>query len=207
MTNGASRGFDRLAPVYRLLTQVTFGDALTKAQCHFIHHLKPDDRILILGGGDGSFLKTLLASHPKLQIDYIDISPRMIALAKQKKPSGSHVNFIVGTENNIPNTDYSVVITNFYLDLFTDKTLKRIIEKINHHLQPHARWFVTDFVNEKWWHGFMLWIMYRFFRITTGIEAKRLPDWQVLLEESKMLKVESTSFYSGFIKSVVIRTK
>jgi tRNA (cmo5U34)-methyltransferase len=198
-----STGFDLLAPAYTFLIRKVFGKTLERAQCHFLHYLKPDDHILMLGGGDGTFLKVLLATHPNLRIDYIDISPRMIALAKQKTPTSSTVNFIVGTEENIPNTPYSVVITNFYLDLFSDKTLKTIIEKIKSCMQPKAYWFATDFVHEKWWHGLMLWLMYRFFRITTGIEAKRLPKWQHHLTDTHEKEIVAEKFYHGFVLTSV----
>lgn len=196
-------GFDRLAPLYSKLVRILFGDTLQQAQLHFVAHIQKTDRVLILGGGDGTFLKALLATHPNLYIDYIDISTRMIVLAKQKIPMDASVNFIVGTENDIPNTQYSVVITNFYLDLFTDKTLKTIIEKIQHHLHPNVRWLATDFVKEKWWHGFMLWVMYRFFRLSTGIEAKWLPDWQHYLSNILGGKIVSQKFYHGFIVTSV----
>lgn len=196
-------GFDRLAPVYTGLTKLVFGNSLDEAQEYFLKILKPADRVLILGGGSGKFLKSLLKLHPHICIDYIDISPRMIALAKQKTGSSANVNFIVGTEQNIPNTHYSVVITNFYLDLFSDKTLKSIIERIKSHLQPEALWLATDFVSEKWWRKIMLWVMYRFFRITTGIEARQLPDWPSVLHQAGLVETDSQKFYRGFIKAAV----
>lgn len=202
-TNRTVKGFNVLASVYSKLGYFIFGNSLQKAQLHFFSHIRPTDNVLILGGGDGIFLKALLAAHPNLHIDYIDISPRMTALAKQKAPPGSHVNFIVGTEKDIPNTQYAVVITNFYLDLFSDKTLKTIIEKIQRHLHPDARWLATDFVNEKWWHHIMLWLMYRFFRITAGIEAELLPDWQRCLTTEIEEKTIHKKFYGGFVITTI----
>lgn len=196
-------GFDRIAPVYQLLTRIIFGNVLQRAQLHFIARIRSTDTILILGGGDGTFLKALLAIHPNLHIDYIDISPRMIALAQRKTVPSANVNFIVGTEQDIPNTSYSVVITNFYLDLFSDKKLKSIIEKIKGHLHPHARWLATDFVSEKWWHKLMLWVMYRFFNVTTGIEARQLPDWQQHLARAIGGNPIQRKFYQGFITTAV----
>lgn len=196
-------GFDRLAPVYTGLTKLVFGNSLDEAQEYFLKILKPADRVLILGGGSGKFLKSLLKLHPHISIDYIDISPRMIALAQRKTVPSANVNFIVGTEQDIPNTHYSVVITNFYLDLFSDQTLKSIIEKIKSHLQPKAAWLATDFVCEKWWHKLMLWVMYRFFNVTTGIEARQLPDWQQHLARAIGGNPIQRKFYQGFITTAV----
>ncbi|HET9054496.1 MAG TPA: class I SAM-dependent methyltransferase, partial [Cyclobacteriaceae bacterium] len=193
------------APVYACLSRIVFGKTIERAQHHFLNLIKPHDQVLILGGGSGDLLRTLLKLQPHITVDYIDISPRMIALAKQKTPETAPVNFIVGSADNIPGT-YSVVITNFYLDLFSTETLKRIIGKIKCHVQPDGRWLVTDFVSEKWWHKLMLWLMYRFFRIATGIEAKRLPEWQTL-NDPQILEIESVKFYGSFIKSAMFRVE
>lgn len=196
-------GFDRLAPFYNTVSGIVFGKTLQQSQEYFLNILKPDDRVLVLGGGSGDFLHMLLKLQPAIPVDYIDLSPKMIELARKKTFNPANVNFIVGTEQDIPNTSYSVVITNFYLDLFSDKKLKSIIEKIKGHLHPHARWLATDFVSEKWWHKIMLWVMYRFFNVTTGIEARQLPDWQQHLARTIGGNPIQRKFYQGFITTAV----
>lgn len=194
-------GFDRLASVYSSLSKVVFGITLEGAQQHFLTSVNAGDRILILGGGSGDFLKSLLKHQVEITVDYIDISQKMIHLARKKTQNPSTVNFIVGTEQTIPNQKYTVVITNFYLDLFSDNTLQNLVQKIKTHLNPGAQWLVTDFVSKKGWHKIMLWIMYRFFRIATGIEAKSLPHWEEQVERAGLAKGDSKVFFSGFIKS------
>lgn len=202
-----AKGFDRLAPVYTRLSGIVFGKTLERSQNHFLNSIKTNDRILILGGGSGELLKSLLKQQPNVTIDYIDISEKMIQLARQKTQSPSNVNFIIGTEQNIPNREYTVVITNFYLDLFSDATLNTVIEKIKIKLQPDASWLVTDFVNKKWWHHMMLGGMYLFFRITTHIEATRLPHWTRHLMNHGATEIDSKRFYGGFIESKVYTLK
>ena len=174
---------------------------------HFIDQILGTDSVLILGGGSGNLLKKLLKRYPQLTVDYIDISAKMIQLAREKTQNPSIVNFIVGTEQNIPNRNYTVVITNFYLDLFAEQTLERVIQKIKTHLNPEARWLVTDFVSEKGWHKIMLWIMYRFFRIVAGIEARKLPNWQQYLIAVHGRKIMSKKFYAGFVMASVFEFK
>ena len=203
MNGQVATGFDRLAPVYKLLSRIVFGKKLEQAQLHFLHCIKPDDRVLILGGGTGDLLNNLLQNHPTLAVDYVDISERMILLARKKTQNASTVNFITGTEQHIPDRTYTVVITNFYLDLFSDHTLHGIVQKIKTHLSADAQWLATDFVNEKDWHKVMLGCMYAFFRMITHIEASRLPDWQSSLKKAGMYEVNSKKFYHGFIKSSV----
>jgi tRNA (cmo5U34)-methyltransferase len=198
-----STGFDRLAPIYTVLTKIVFGGRVQRAQLHFLTQITRNDHVLILGGGSGDLLKALLEKHSGLIVDYIDISPKMLGLARKKVNKTSNVNFIEGTERNIPETAYSLVITNFYLDLFTDSIVAQVITTIKKSLRPDAKWLATDFVNESAWQRIMLWVMYRFFRMTTGIEATRLPNWTSVLTKSGMQELDSAKFYKGFIKSSV----
>jgi tRNA (cmo5U34)-methyltransferase len=202
-----AKGFDWLAPVYSCLSGIVFGKAIGRSQNYFLNFISANDRVLILGGGSGELLKSLLKQQPNVAVDYIDISEKMIQLARKKTQSSSNVNFIIGTEQNIPNREYTVVITNFYLDLFSDAILKTVVEKIKIKLQPDAYWLVTDFVNKKWWHQMMLGVMYLFFRITTHIEATRLPHWTQHLMNHGATEIDSKRFYGGFIESKVYALK
>lgn len=196
-----AKGFDRLAPIYNSLGGIVFGKTLKRAQEYFLSSISADDRVLILGGGSGGLLKSLLKQQPNVVIDYIDISEKMIQLARKKTKNPSNVNFIIGTEQNIPDRIYQIVITNFYLDLFSNNTLQLVVLKIKTHLQPNAQWLVTDFVGEKGWHKTMLWIMYRFFRTATGIEARSLPHWEKHIELAGLSEIDAKVFFNGFIKS------
>lgn len=203
--NRIAKGFDRLASVYQRLSKIVFGKSLEQAQQYNLNFIKSGDRVLILGGGSGYFLKSLLDRQVHMTVDYIDISEKMIQLARDKTKNPQHVNFIVGTEQNIPDRTYTVVITNFYLDLFADNTLQHVIQKIKAHITADAQWLVTDFVSQKWWHNIMLWCMYRFFNLITHIEARTLPDWQSVLKKDGFIETESKKFYRGFIKSVAMK--
>ena len=199
------KGFDRLAPVYNSLSRIVFGKSLAQAQRYFLDSIGAGDPILILGGGSGDFLKSLLKQHPQVTVDYLDISPRMIQLAKKKNQHPTNVNFIVGTEQNIPDRTYTVVITNFYLDLFSDGTLQQVVQKIIPHLSSDGQWLATDFVEEKKWQSVMLSCMYLFFSTMARIEASSLPDWQSALKKAGMHEINSKKFYRGFIKASVYR--
>jgi SAM-dependent methyltransferase len=144
MTHKVATGFDRLAPVYKVLARIIFGKTLQHAQEYLLTSVKSGDHILILGGGSGEVLKSLLSQQPHVAVDYIDISAKMIQLARKQTKSASNVNFIIGTEQNIPGRTYTIVITNFYLDLFSDSTLPHVIQKIKPHLTPAlAGWLPT----------------------------------------------------------------
>lgn len=205
MSKRTERGFDFLASRYTSLTRLVFGKTLDHAQKFPLDFIEPGVSILILGGGSGQLLSTLLQKHPAVSVDYIDLSPKMIELAKGKTGNPSSVNFITGTEQNIPSHAYTVVITNFYLDLFSDKKLNEVIDIIKPRLADNVIWLATDFISEKTWHRIFLKVMYVFFKIVTRIEAGSLPDWQSALSHAGFREVKSKNFYGGFIKSSVYK--
>lgn len=104
----------------------------------------------------------------------------MIELAKVAVKKDLRVNFIHGTEDSIPAlVKFDAVITNFYLDLFTDIAICKAVRKIRQSLKPNAFWIATDFTSGiKWWQRVLLKVMYYFFRIVSKIKSSELPDWQ-----------------------------
>ena len=124
----------------------------------------------------------------------------MIERAKKRKHSG-RVNFIQGSEDDLPTHHYDGVITNFFLDMFVERNLSSVIMKIKNSLSNKALWVVTDFINERKAHAIKLWCMYRFFRIVTRIEATYLSDWHRKMIDAGFQISESRKFNNGFIVS------
>lgn len=199
MKNRIASGFDLLAPVYDALARLVIGKDIIHSQLYFLDRLSNCQRILILGGGSGWILNHLCTKFSHLEIDYIELSSDMIDASKRKCVNCNKVRFIQGTEEDIPDVAYDGVITNFYLDMFSEKKLPAVIEKIKNTLADHSVWIATDFVNEHSVHAIRLWCMYRFFGIITGLEATRLPDWQSQLRNAGCMLRQSKKFKNGFI--------
>ncbi len=194
--------FDTISALYDPLVKLFFGKAHIKSQKVFLNEMPNASNVLILGGGAGDILIELLKVKPSCKIFYIEASEKMISLAKKKTGSVTNIHFIHGTEDNIPNQIFDLVITNFYLDLFAADTLQSVVNKIQKSLQPNSHWIITEFVDDgKWWQRVMLKMMYLFFKITCKIEANHLPVWDVALRYAGFKKEKETSFFYGFIKS------
>lgn len=196
-----SNNFDRIAFVYDRLARLLFGRSIIQSQLFFLHKIPDRSTVLILGGGSGWILEELLALRPSVEVCYIEASKRMISLAKERLQNDQRVQFICGTENDIPDRAFTIVITNFYLDLFNQQSLSSVLQRIKKSLAPSANWIVTDFVDKKRWHRVMLKIMYIFFRITTKIEASKLPEWNTAVAQLGGVKTASKSFYGDFIEA------
>jgi len=201
MNSRIAKGFDFLAPFYDVLARLIIGNSIVVSQLYFLKRFKECKHVLILGGGSGWLLDSLYRECPDLRIDYIDLSSGMINKSKMKSRNNQRVNFITGTEEDIPDRLYDGVITNFYLDLFDEKRLNVVIEKVNGSLKNSSLWAFTDFISEQRGHEMMLWWMYRFFRVIARIEATRLPDWQSCMKVTGNQLLESKKFKNGFIAS------
>jgi ubiquinone/menaquinone biosynthesis C-methylase UbiE len=183
-----------------------FGKSIVRAQTCFLNVIPPVSNVLILGGGTGWLLAELLQDRPECEVWYIESSANMLSMTMKKNMDLRQVHFIQGTEKDIPACGFDIVITPFFLDLFSPLTLEWVVERISLALKPSALWIVADFVNRgKWWQIVLLKTMYLFFRRMCHIEARTLPPWDDLLVRSGQKMVDRRFFYGGFIKSAVYR--
>ena len=206
MSSVTSKGFDSLAPFYDMLARMIYGKSIVEAQTAFLDIIPPFSRVLILGGGTGWLLTELLRGHPTCEVWYIESSANMLSMAIKKNNDDGQVHFMMGTEEDIPNCQFDIVITHFFLDLFSALTLQGVIQKIFVASRPSAYWMVADFVDHgKWWQRLLLKIMYSFFRQTCRIEARMLPPWSGILVQSGLRMEHRRLYYGGFIESTVYR--
>jgi len=190
--------YSRIAPFYDLLTRAVFGNAIAHSKKYFLHDIKTSDKVLIIGGGTGDILNNI---RPEIDVTFLDSSIRMIERAQSR--AKKNVKFRHGRlEEFNPDENYDVVVIHFFLDLFTDEALIKIVYLIHSCLTPSGKVLVAEFVEEKNWHSLMLHAMYSFFRITTGLQTTQLPNWEKSLEKGFVLNAQK-QFYQKFIKSSV----
>jgi tRNA (cmo5U34)-methyltransferase len=195
-----SRGFDTIAPFYDQLARLVFGRAMRQSQLFFLNRLQECKSVLVIGGGTGWWVNDLIALSPETKITFIEASAKMIELAKRQMEPGSNVHFIHGALEEISLKEkHDAVVLFYFLDIYDSNSLPRIIETIKAKLTLKALWLVTDFVEEKKWHTFLLKIMYRFFGYAANLTTRTLPDWRTVLLKSKLTIVDQRAFYRDFI--------
>lgn len=198
--------FNLVSHVYDRMANLFFGTTLHDAQCHFISVVPERSNVLIVGGGTGEFLRALLQQKQNVTITYVDASSEMISLARLQVKDDRRVVFIHGTQDSVPSDlKADVIITPFFLDLFRDHSLNKVIGKLHSVANGNAIWIATDFTETgRISHRLLLWVMYRFFRITSHIEARRLPAWESHLSNVG-IPVEEKSYRNGLIKTVLFK--
>jgi ubiquinone/menaquinone biosynthesis C-methylase UbiE len=207
MSESPLNRYDSIARFYDQLAKLAFGDQIIDSQVRFLRSIPDDSSVLILGGGTGWIAKELLKIKPGCSITFIDASAKMISLAKAKNYSlWANIAFVHGTEDDIPAGHYDVVITNFFLDLFSPKELDLVLKKIKARLVLKAIWLVTDFQKPKtFWQKIVLAFMYLFFGLVTRLKNHRLPNLFDGIKRMGFSEIETAEFASGFIKTTVFK--
>ena len=199
--------FDRIAGVYDWIAALAFWGAIKRSQLQFLHNVPNQAFVLIIGGGSGWIINELKKVSPHARIYYVEASENMISRAR-KKCLHNNVEFIHGTENDIPSgVTFDVVITNFFLDLFQTTDLTKVVARISRSLKPDGRWLVTEFTCNSKWQQLYLSLMYFFFKLTCGLRTVELPKWKDVLDKAGFLQTKEKNYFNRFIESVVfVRT-
>lgn len=210
MLSSNDQKFDRLSWIYDFLVRLVFGNSLRKAQCHFLSELPELGTVLIMGGGNGWILEEISNRRPGLKIFYVEASKEMLKRAK-KRAVKNKVEFIHGNEQMIPaEIQYDVLITPFFLDLFGPVRLLATVSLLDQSINRTGMWLFTDFhipekglskIFGKW----LIYVMYRFFRLLCRIDARKLPDFDQAFEIANYKATKSHFFYVGTIRSLVLR--
>lgn len=199
--------FDRVARFYDYLARIVFGDELLKAE-QFLHTaVRPGDRVLLIGGGTGRGLESLLSRLPR-EIVFVDASAEMLTRAYRRFPHNERIYWRHGTDRDVSTLGkFDVIITPFFLDVFPPDRLTEVMERLDLALAEGGRWLVAEFSLENrsgsWWKIPLVEIMFLFFRITVGLKSRHLPDWTRMFESRGFRLIEAKARFNGLIRSMV----
>jgi ubiquinone/menaquinone biosynthesis C-methylase UbiE len=171
---------DSIARSYRWLEYAGFGGALERCRSAFLADVADARRVLLLGEGDGRFLGKLVEQNRGASYDYVDLSGRMLELARSR--AGDAVAYRQGDALTIPLPErkYDLIVTHFFLDCFAEPELTHLIQRLACSARPDARWLVSEFRQHSAWARALVGMLYWFFRVTTGLKTARLADHRPL---------------------------
>ncbi len=178
---------DPIARWYRWLEYAGFGRALEKRRLEFLTSLGDVRHALMLGEGDGRFLAEFLRYNSHATVDYLDLSERMLDLAKNRAGSAHRVRFHqLDAREGPPGDAYDLVVTHFFLDCFTQAELAPLVDTLAAATTPGAIWVVSEFRQPArgpaaWRAWVWLRILYAFFAVVSGLPTRRLPDHHACL--------------------------
>lgn len=181
--------FDALAPHYRWMELVLAGEKLQRCRTTFLDQISAPENILIWGEGNGRFLLECRRSWRQARIVCADASGRMLQLAKRRlNRKGLETNGIEFLRADVlewspPKEEFDLIVTHFFLDCFRAEQLQRIVSTLATAARSSAAWLMADFQTpefglQRFRAKVILKTMYLFFRVVTGLPARKLtrPD-------------------------------
>ena len=212
------KGFDTLAPHYDWMELLLAGGLLQRARVSLMDAVS-GGRILLVGEGHGRFLLPLGKLLPDARITCVDSSKGMLEVAirrveRQNRDGLARIEWI---HAELPEWTplaggYDLIVTNFFLDCFEGNRWKQVVGCLSAGALENGRWLVTDFALPS---GPLtrpaaktcLWLMYRFFRATTCLQAQALESPDPLLASHGFVKTKSRIGLGGFVSSQLWQRK
>lgn len=203
--------YSPVAKWYDFLNYLVFGDAPKNVQRALLRYIKPDSRILIVGGGTGWILEEITKLHPAtLDITYVEVSRKMIDLSQLRHTGQNKVRFINSPIEDVSFTDsFDIVFTAFLFDNFKAQRAAQVFALLHQCLCPGGYWFFADFsissASAHWWQKSLLDTMYLFFRLICRVEAKQLIDMRPFFSKETYSTLSHTEACKGFIYSEALQ--
>jgi ubiquinone/menaquinone biosynthesis C-methylase UbiE len=191
---------DPIARLYRLLEHAAFGRSLERCRFRFLREAAGAQCALLLGDGDGRFLKRLLEAAPQAAVETIDSSRAMLKLAQTRCGGSALVHRKIVYRNDdvrtcdLPRSKFDLIATHFFLDCFSEADMRAVVLRVAAAAAPEATWIISEFRQQTWWSRVVVRGLYFFFRLTTGLRVRTLADHRPMLQAAGfVLQQEETS--------------
>jgi SAM-dependent methyltransferase len=207
--------FDCLAKLYRWMELATFGPLLTDCRTAFLPDMTSARRALVLGDGDGRFTAALLQENRQVCVTAVDASEAMLnALLCHAGTNASRVSLHRADARhwNPENGQYDLVATHFFLDCLTTEECRALTVKLREAVSPATLWVVSEFAVPDDWFGNLVarplvWLLYRAFRVLTGLRVRNLPDYHAALRDAGFTLMQRRCRLRGMLVSEMWRPK
>lgn len=200
--------YSLVAPVYRWVERMVFGECLQRARVVMLKEAAWDmaegPRVLVVGGGDGRVLPELLARLPDGGcVDFLEPSEGMMVEARRLVLAGGRVRWLVcSLEEWLENAPiYDAVCMQFFLDGYPQEVGVEVVGVVcDQCLSDGGLVCVADFDPDvAWWARVWVWVMQGFFLCVAGVKPVRFAKVDKLMPETGMKKLAEDLQLGGFI--------
>lgn len=184
--------YNRVAWIYELLGRIVFGNKLKLANRAFLNKISVDSKVLVVGGGNGKIIEYLNDLGYSIAVDYVELSPRMMYLARKQRNDQLSVRYFNSPIEDFKGSDYNFIITNFFFDQFKPLRSKIILGSLKTMLTRDGFLILNDFnYSENRGDRLLIFIMIKFFKFSTGIEVNELPLYSKILNDCGFINTDS----------------
>ncbi len=209
-----ARGFDLLAPVYDALAELASAGRIHRSQSTLLPLLPRTPRALVVGGGTGRFLVELLRTGGVDRAVSLDVSEAMTRrtaarLARLGPELATRAELRVGGLERLGTGErFDLVATHCFLDLFEDVELADVVDRLEAALDPGGLWLFSDFAVDgaglpAGLRRTLVAGLYGFFRVTAGISARRLPDFERAFARHGLVELAQARLAGGVLRAAL----
>jgi ubiquinone/menaquinone biosynthesis C-methylase UbiE len=201
--------FNHIARWYDIVAQVVFFGAIKKSQINNLQSLDTAKSVLVIGGGTGWIINEIWQQNPNIYITYIDQSSKMIQMAQRRSLEGDVIFHNKDYLDTVTDQTYDTIICNFFLDVFTEKDLETVVQKMKRQLNPDGKILFTDFVAGKNHHLIkrsLIKTMYWFFKCTNALSNTTLPNYHTAFLRANLDYTDEKKYYYNMISSRVYKS-
>ena len=201
--------FGRLSGIYKSLEWATLGSELEKMRFSFLEdpQVQKARQILILGEGDGRFLRRALELLPETHFTVLDASFNMISKAQNGLTHEQEKRTKLVCEDALKYTEfqrgYDGLVMHCFLDCFTPQIIEKHLPYWLRGVKRDGWVWIGDFVEPPnyGWQWVRLRILYAFFGWVTNIEARAVFDVHPLLANLGWKLGRKETFAAGALSS------
>ena len=176
----------------------TLGPLLERTRDHFLPQLGYCRSALVLGDGDGRFTARMMAMHPEMRVQAVDLSPAMMGLLEARVArvgARDRLQTTVGDAREfVPDGPVDLVVTHFFLDCLTQEEVWLLTKRLKPHLVQGGSWLISEFqVPPAGWlrilGELLIRGLYLAFRVLTGLRVTRMPAYREPLRLAELVRV------------------
>ncbi|MDP0501259.1 MAG: class I SAM-dependent methyltransferase [Verrucomicrobiota bacterium JB022] len=190
--SGKPERYSRLAGIYPWLETFVFGRKLRLARIALLGKVKRPRRVLLLGDTEARMLRALHRRFALREATGVEFSEGMLARAIVRAEQAEvdqtvdlHWHLADAREWDFPEQAYDLVVTTFFLDLFTPEEVRQIVARLSRALKPGGQWLEVDFdPSAPWGSRWRRGASYRFFRWAVDLYPQELPPTEQIATEA-----------------------
>ena len=216
-TDVSESGYDRLAKIYWLIEWTLFGGDLQRARTCLLDTLPQCKRMLILGDGDGRYLKEFVRIQSASEVTSVDQSGVMIERQVASVNSLSCNPSIEWVHDDakklkFPKGEFDGLSMLFFLDCFRADEVREILPRFLGWVAPGGVIHFVDFQEPAagWWRlrgRLYLKLMHWFFGWQTGLENRKLVNFREEFNRLSVSLVAERVTCKGLIRSSIYRVE
>lgn len=141
-----SWSYDSVSNFYEKLANVYSFGSIRASKDSQLEDMHPGDKVLYVGVGSGE--DAIKAAKLGADVTCIDLSPKMLSIAKQRFEKESLVGkFICNDITKYENEGYYDIVTaNYFLNNFSKDAMLNVLQHLTTLLKPNGKLMIADFV-------------------------------------------------------------